>query len=70
MVQDALDAVDTLLEDAIDDTEDSDVGYKLRSARQLVELAKQRLRAHDEDIIDEIDDDELLTTLRDLGYLE
>jgi hypothetical protein len=70
MVREALDTVDEILEGAMNDIDDSDGLYKIRSARQLLELAKQRHRDHDEAIEEIISDDEVLDDLRDLGYVE
>lgn len=70
MVREALDTVDEILEGAMNDIDDSDAVYKIRSARQLLELAKQRHRDHDEAIEEIISDDEVLDDLRDLGYVE
>ena len=69
VVREALDTVDELLEGAANDIDDSDALYKIRSARQLLELAKQRHRDHDEAIEELIGDDEVLNDLRDLGYV-
>lgn len=55
----------------IDETDDSEIHYKLRKARQLVEVVKQRHRdLADEGITNEVDDEEILNDLRDLGYIE
>jgi hypothetical protein len=70
MVREALDTVDEMLEGAMNDIDDSDARYKIRSARQLLELAKERHRSHDEAIEEMISDDEVLSKLRDLGYVE
>ena len=70
MVREALDTVDEILEGAMNDIDDSDGLYKIRSARQLLELAKQRHRDHDEAIEEIISDDEVLDDLRDLGYVD
>ena len=70
MVREALDTVDEILEGAMNDIDDSDAVYKIRSARQLLELAKQRHRDHDEAIEEIISDDEVLDDLRDLGYVD
>lgn len=55
----------------IDETDDSEIHYKLRKARQLAEVVKQRHRdLADEGITNEVDDEEILNDLRDLGYIE
>jgi len=70
VVREALDTVDELLEGAANDIDDSDALYKIRSARQLLELAKQRHQDHDEAIEELIGDDQVLNDLRELGYVE
>ncbi|ATW88216.1 hypothetical protein halTADL_1448 [Halohasta litchfieldiae] len=70
MVRDTLETIDELLEGVMNDVDDSDVRYRLRSARQLLELAKQRYKGHDEAIEDIVEDDEILKDLRELGYVE
>jgi hypothetical protein len=71
MGQTTLDTIDELLEGVIDETDDSEIHYKLRKARQLVEVVKQRHRdLADEGITNEVDDEEILNDLRDLGYIE
>ena len=70
MVQEALDTVDEVLAGAADDIDDSEALYKIRDARQLLELANHRLRARDEAIEEMTADEELLNNLREPGYLE
>lgn len=71
MGQTTLDTIDELLEGVIDETDDSEIHYKLRKARQLVEIVKQCHRdLADEGITNEVDDEEILNDLRDLGYIE
>lgn len=70
VVREALDTVDELLEGAANDIDDSDALYKIRSARQLLELAKQRHEDHDEAIEEIIKNEETLSDLRDLGYVD
>jgi hypothetical protein len=70
MVREALATVDELLEGAANDIDDPDALYKIRSARQLLELAKQRYEDHDEAIEELIENEETLSDLRELGYLE
>ena len=52
-----LDTLDELLEGAFDDVDDPDVRYKLRSARQLVQVIQQRHDTLDEAINDAVDDE-------------
>jgi len=69
MTETTLEAIDNLLRGAEDDIDNSDTVYKLRSARQLVEVLKQRQGDRDEAIEDAISDQEVLDNLRDLGYI-
>ncbi|MFC7078607.1 hypothetical protein [Haloarcula halophila] len=70
MGETTLDTVDELLEGAFDDVDDPDVRYKLRSARQLVQVVKQRHDTLDEAIDEAVDDEAIMNNLRDLGYIE
>lgn len=66
-----LETIDSLLEGVLEETDDSDIRYKVRSARQLVEIVKERhRRLAEEQIGDVIDDEDLLEELSDLGYVE
>jgi hypothetical protein len=65
-----LSTIDELLESALDETDDSDVRYKLRNARQLIQIVEQRHKDLDETLTDAVDDEEILDSLRDLGYVE
>ncbi|WP_436930678.1 hypothetical protein [Halosimplex halobium] len=70
MAETTLGTIDELLEGAFDDVDDPDVRYKLRSARQLVQVLQQRQDSLDEAVHDTIDDEEIMSTLRDLGYID
>jgi hypothetical protein len=70
MAETTLGTIDELLEGAFDDVDDPDVRYKLRSARQLVQVLQQRQDSLDEAVHDAIDDKEIMSTLRDLGYID
>lgn len=61
--------MDELLEGAFDDVDDPDVRYKLRSARQLVQVIQQRQNTLDDAITDAVDDEDIIGRLRDLGYI-
>ena len=69
MVKTTLDTLDELLEGAFDDVDDPDVRYKLRSARQLVQVIQQRQNTLDAAITDAVDDEDTIGRLRDLGYI-
>lgn len=70
MSKDTLDTIEELLRSIQGDVSNSDTIYKIRSARQLVQVLRQR--HHDlGDAIDEtVTDQEILENLRELGYLE
>lgn len=71
MAKTTLDTIDELLESALEDTDDSEIRYKLRNARQLLQIVKERHRdIADEGIADAVDDEEILNDLRDLGYID
>jgi len=65
-----LDTIDELLEGVQEDVDDSETAYKLRSARQLVHVLRQRQRDLDEAIDETIADEEILANLSELGYLD
>ena len=70
MAEMTLNTIDELLEGAFDDVNDPDVRYKLRSARQLLQVVQQRHETLDEAIDDAISDEQIMSNLRDLGYIE
>ena len=70
MAETTLDTIDELLQGAFDDVNDPDVRYKLRSARQLLQVVQQRHETLDEAIDDAISDEQIMSNLRDLGYIE
>ena len=70
MAETTLNTIDELLEGAFDDVNDPDVRYKLRSARQLLQVVQQRHETLDEAIDDAISDEQVMSNLRDLGYIE
>lgn len=70
MAKTTIDTIDELLAGVMEDVEGSEARYKLRNARQLVEVVRQRHHDLDEAIEDSVDDEEILEDLRDLGYVE
>lgn len=70
MAETTLATMDELLEGALDDVDDPEVRYKLRSARQLLQVVQQRQDIIDEAIDTAIEDEAVLQNLRDLGYTE
>jgi hypothetical protein len=67
MASTTLDTVRTLLESLLEETSDTEVRYKLRTALQLLD-------AHEQDIAElgaaAAEHDELSDSLRELGYLD
>ena len=70
MAETTLATMDELLEGGLDDVEDPEVRYKLRSARQLLQVVQQRKDIMDEAIDTAIEDESVLENLRDLGYTD
>ena len=66
MSEDPLDTVQTLLESVIEETDDAEVHYKLRSALQILEASKEEVSTLKEAVADH---PELEDRLSDLGYL-
>jgi hypothetical protein len=70
MAETTLATIDELLEGAFEDVDDPEVRYKLRSARQLLQVVQQRQDIIDEAIDTAFEDDQILSNLRDLGYAD
>jgi hypothetical protein len=70
MAETTLATIDELLAGAMDEVDDAEAGFKIRSARQLLAVVQQRHDELDEAIDDAVDDGELVANLRDLGYVE
>ena len=66
MSEDPLETVQTLLESVIEETDDPEVHYKLRSALQILEASKEEVSTLKEAATDH---PELEDRLSDLGYL-
>lgn len=62
--------VDTMLESVQDEVDDSEVSFKLRTARQLIVLLDQQHSAGQEVLKDADLDRETVENLRLLGYFE
>ena len=69
MAKSALSTIEELLEGVQEGVDDPEASYKLRSARQLLSVLKQRNEDLDEAIDEAIPDEEILENLRQLGYL-
>jgi len=62
--------IETLLESAIEETDDSDISFKIRSALQLLMVVEEQHVAA-RDALEEVEiEDEVRADLRDLGYLD
>lgn len=70
MVQTTLDTIDELLEGALEDVEGPEARFKIRSARQLVIVAQNNSNTLNVAVQSAVDDETILSTLRDLGYIE
>lgn len=70
MAETTIGTIETLLESAIEETDDSDISFKIRSALQLLMVVEEQHVAA-RDALEEADiDDEVRADLRDLGYLD
>jgi len=70
MGETTLETIDELLKGSIEETDDADISYKLRSARQLIDVVRMRHEEVDETIEEVQLDEEILENLRELGYVE
>jgi hypothetical protein len=70
MADTTLGTIDELLAGAIADTDDAEVRFKLRNARQLLLAVEQHHDDLDDAIEAAVDDGEVMRNLRDLGYVE
>jgi hypothetical protein len=70
MAKTPLQTADEIIAGVLDDTADSDVRYKLRRARQLLEVVEMRLEDMDAALDHGDVEAELRADLRELGYLE
>jgi len=65
-----VETIDTLLESALEMSDDPEVNYKIRTALQLLYVGREEHEKLTE-ALDTADlDDDLRSTLADLGYLE
>lgn len=59
-----------ILDGVIEGTDDPQISYKLRNARQLLDVVQQRHEHVNETIEDADVDEEIVANLRQLGYVE
>jgi hypothetical protein len=62
--------IDEMLASVQEQVEDSELTFKLRTARQLVMVYDERLREHGKSLDGENLDSEALENLRRLGYID
>jgi hypothetical protein len=67
MTRETLSTIETLLESLLEETDESEVHYKLRTALQLLEIQKSDIRQLEDAAAD---DEQLERRLRKLGYIE
>jgi hypothetical protein len=70
MGQTLADDIDEMLASVQEQVEDSELTFKLRTARQLVMVYDERLREHGKSLHEENLDSEALENLRRLGYID
>ncbi|MDS0280773.1 hypothetical protein [Haloarcula onubensis] len=65
----AFETIDEILEGVVAETDDEQLHYQLNSARQLVEVARDR---HEDlaEAVDDVDEAELRDRLAAMGYLD
>jgi hypothetical protein len=70
MKQPIAEKIDTMLANVQDEVDDSELSFKLRTARQLLMVYDEQLRKHREALAEDDIDEEALENLRELGYLD
>jgi uncharacterized Ntn-hydrolase superfamily protein len=70
MKQPIAEKIDTMLANVQDEVDDSELSFKLRTARQLLMVYDEQLREHREALAEDDIDEEALENLRELGYLD
>jgi len=70
MPESTIDTIDALLRDGIEATEDSEVHFKLRTARQLLQVVREEKEQAVASLANADLDDELRARLRELGYVD
>jgi len=68
MDETTLETIHNLLEGALEEVDDTEARYKIKSAQQLLHVLQQR---HDSvDVaLEDVSDEDVIDNLRDLGYL-
>lgn len=70
MTETAIDIIETMLESALEDTDDSNIRFKLRTALQLLVVIEEQQEAGREALKDVEIQDDVRENLRELGYLD
>lgn len=70
MSKSPIDTIDTLLENAIKETEDTEVNFKLRTSCQLLDAIRNEHDKVAETLEGAELDDDLRNQLQELGYIE
>ncbi|MEF8778480.1 MAG: hypothetical protein V5A36_06175 [Natronomonas sp.] len=70
MTQPIAEKIDTMLATVQQEVDDSDLSFKLRTARQLLVVYDEQLQEHREALAEDDIDEDALENLRELGYLD
>lgn len=70
MADTTIGTIESLLESAVEETDDSDISFKIRSALQLLMVVEERHVAAREAVEEADLDDDVRENLRELGYIE
>jgi hypothetical protein len=70
MEEDLFEHIDTMLKSAQEEVADSDLRFKLRTARQSLAILEDQYRAGQEALEQADIEEETLDSLRELGYLD
>ena len=62
--------IDTMLASVEEEVDDSDLAFKIRTARQMVLVYDDHLREHGNALDEAKVDDDTLENIRELGYLD
>ena len=62
--------IDTMLASVQEEVDDSDLSFKIRTARQMVMVYDDQLRQHGEALDETELDEDTLENIRQLGYLD
>ena len=63
-----LETIHNLLEGALEEVNNTEARYKIKSAQQLLHVLQQRQDSVDV-VLEDVNDEDVIDNLRDLGYL-